>query len=284
MSPLSITAAVAPTPSITDWLSVVLSSVAIIIGVAVAGFVAWQSQRFHAENRRHEAQTFSRERYESLVDIGVEILDAARQIQNTTSERWTHLLGMEAIPDSPADDEGRSEVSGLLATLEVRAELLVLSESLLPEPPHEADAARLKQALATLRHEAAWLVGDAHSAAISFYGGPDYNEAVVGTRAEISETLVHESIQNISRRLLFGHARNVPSWREPGSPWPMEAEKRVAVVLADDPEANSDRRIETDQASEANAMLAASADRFSTALFAVIDECELLRNPATSAA
>lgn len=280
MSLLSLAVAEAPTPSVTDWLSVILSSIAIVIGVIVAGYVAVQSHNFHTENRRHEAETYSRERYESLVGTGVAILDAARQVQSATSERWAQLLGIESVPDSPGDDEDRLQVSSLLATLEVRAELLVLSESLLPEPPHKSDAARLNDALATLRHEAAWLVGDAHMAAISFFGGPEYNEQVSGTRAEISSSLVHESIQNISRRLLFGHVKHVPYWRQPDSPWPKEAEKRIAVVLKDDPEAASERRFESRQAPEANAMLASTIDRFSTALFGVIDECELLRDPS----
>lgn len=265
----------------TDWLSVLLSSVAVVIGVLVSYFVWVQAKRFHKENRAHDAEAYSRDRYDAIVELGVAILDAARGIQTSTSERWAHLVGLETVPDSPADDEGRLAGGGLLAVLETRAELLVLSDRLLPRPPQGADSESLTNAHRALRTESAWLVGDAHNALISTYGGPDYNPSVAATRAEITAGLVESSIQNISQRLLFGHANHVPYFREPGSPWPKAYDERVSTLLEDDPSASSDHVIQSSTAEQASILLATTIERFSTALFAVIDASDGADRTAT---
>lgn len=271
--PSLIPAAAAPTPSVTDWLGVILSSVAIAIGLAVAYFVWRQSQRFHAETQGHSRETYSRDRYEHLTATGVEILDAARTVQTITSNRLNELIAVDSTPVSPADDGGREQVRATLAVLETRIDMLALTKSLLPVPTEHATDA-VDQALRTLHVEAAWLLGDAYAAAISHFGDPEFNPDLGGTREEVTAALVEASMMNLPWRLLFG-TRDVPFMGQPGSPWEEAITKRRTVVMEGRDAGTVMRTQPTDD--HLNLMFAESIARFSEALFAVVDTLESAR-------
>ena len=261
-------------PSVTDWLSVILSSAAIIIGLVVSVVVWKQSRRFHLDNQTHGRATYARDRYDDLLGLCTEILDHARLIQVATSARWKHLMGEDQVPISPSDDEGRGQVSEHLALLENRADRLVHSRTLLPDAPDGASGKALEAAIARMRYEAAWMVGDAHNTAICFFAGPEYNPVEGGTRAEINDLLVEGSMQNLSARLLFGET-NVPTYREPGSPWPHAVKERLRVLASDNDVTVKVR--EEPMSEHSNRMLYETIDRFSDALADAINAAEAMR-------
>lgn len=271
----------ASTPSVTDWLGVVLSSVAIIIGIVVAGMVARQSKQFHDENRVHSEATHARERYESLIGLSTEILDAARTIQTTTSERWAELVGITTVPTSPADDEGRIEVSRLLTILRNRAEQLMAVESLLPALSMTHQGQAVRQAVQNLRVEAAWLVGDANNAVITFYGGPDYNETLTATGRTIIDRLVEDSVCNVNQRLLLGTVGHQAYIGTEGNNWEPAMRARVSDLLGEEDPATVDKSRTSTMAAETNMLLNTATDRFATALFVLIDNYEVARKQRT---
>lgn len=214
--------------SVADWVGVFLTVIAIIIGIGVAWLV-------HASDR----ESFARERYQALTDLGREVLDGARAIHTlANSERWQELVGVPVIESDRSQAAAR--YIEIVTKLETQAETLAMTRHLLPRPSVGRSTGRaarrsdLDEAVESLSVEASWLVGVAHLAFIvTFETEPENAEP--STRLAATERAVEESMMNFSRTLLPELAsfsgRSIPSWSSPGSPWPSIHQRRVDELM-----------------------------------------------------
>lgn len=216
--------------SVADWVGVFLTVIAITIGIGVAWLVY-----------RSDRETFARERYQSLTDLGREVLDGARAVHNlANSARWQELVGVPVVESDRSVAAAR--YIEIVTRLETQAETLALTRHLLPRPNLGGLAGAttrrddLDHAVESLAVEASWLVGVANLAFIVTFDAEPEN-AGPSTRLAATERVVEESMMNFSHVLLpelgpFA-GRPIPSWREPGSPWPGIHQRRVETLMAD---------------------------------------------------
>ena len=268
--------------SASDWLGVVLGFVAIVIGLWVAREVWRQAEKLHRENLAKDVEIYARDRYQALTDLSVEVLDDAHALATLTNLRWSELLDADLAAASRVGTEGRTAALATLVRLETRLELLVLTEHLLPQAA--AAGTHVTDALRRLRDESAWLLGDATFAVITHFEDPTEHQPASWTRETLTEDLVMNSIQNVSSRLvvsLEGHREGrIPTWREPGSPWPRLYADRVAALLEDLTAEERAAMAPTDPVVAAHEQLVVSVARFRDAFIAVVDAYEATRTAA----
>lgn len=218
--------------SLDGWVSSVLSGIAILIGIYLAAKALGKGEAIADTQARREEESYLSGRMQGLVDHASATVVEARTIQDLASPRMSELL---SIPpeDGSRTAERRDTVLKALTRLQVQVELLRVYAITMPKTGDKK--APPSAALANLMDEGAWLYGDAlHAAILAFEEEPSH-DADLSDNQSIVDALLNGSFVNLSTRLLSDcigkNPDSIPSFSEPGSPWPSVYKRREKVLL-----------------------------------------------------
>ena len=261
------------------WASAILSGIAILVGIALAWIALWQSHKVASSQAFRDNENYLTGRMQELIDHARAIVMEAGTIQDLTSPRLTELL---SFPDDGARlvDDDRREVRTVLSRLSTQVELLRVYAITMPKVNDEATGERT--ALNALMDEGAWLSADALHVAILRFAtdADDLDDVDLGDRQSVADALLNGSFVNLDTRLLSDcigmDPDSVPSYSEPGSPWPAVYQRREEVLLTTVLANTSWTPRSLTEA--ATWSLSHTTNRFQDALMALLTEWDALRS------
>lgn len=262
--------------SLDGWVSSVLSGFAILIGVFLAALALRQSGNIAASQEAMEKESYLSGRMQGLVEHARATVLEARTIQDLTSPRTSELL---SFPEDDASliSERRATVLSALTRLQVEVELLRIYAITMPAVGTSDSRARV--ALSNLMDEGAWLYGDALHVSILAFEDDEDDDVDLSDDQSIVDALLNGSFVNLPTRLLSDcvgiNPDDIPTYSEPGSPWPGVYKRREKVLLGG---ALSKKSWRPDSLTEAGVWsLNHTSDRFQDALMSVLSEWDALR-------
>ena len=262
--------------SLDGWASSVLSFIAILIGVLLAAIAVRQSGKIAASQATMEKESYLSGRMQGLVEHARATVLESRTIQDLASPRMSELLSFPE-GDLSLTRERRTAVLSALSRLLVQVELLRIYAITMPTVG--ADRSRARVALSNLMDEGAWLYSEAlHLSILAFDDDPD-DDVDLADDQSVVDALLNGSFVNLSTRLLSDcvgkNFDDIPSYREPGSPWPAVYERRESVLLDSVMSGKSGRPRSLTEAGVWS--LDHTSDRFQDALMSVLQEWDDLR-------
>lgn len=217
--------------AVSGSVTALLSLVAVAVSMVLARAASKQSKDIADAQAHRELEARMAERSDYVLARGKTALRASHTIYALLSPRLSELLA-EGQPGEAQRRTLRHEVRQLLADLAIEVALLRAIDYTSGGPDRIP-----AEGFAALLNEAAWLETDAnHLAFLVFDPSEEGREVDLEDKQAVVDELLNGSFVNLNSRLLAECAgfepRSVPSWNEPGSPWPKIYKKREKVLLA----------------------------------------------------
>lgn len=258
-------------------VAALLSIAALAVTIYVARIASRQARELANDQARREASMFISAWKQDVLAHGKAALVAARSIEALTSPRLAELLSDQSVNEA---DTGalRGEVRHLLAQLETEVALLRAIDTTISDE-HQLPVG----SLGSLLNEGAWMDTDATHLAILAFDQELDPEDVADHRTTV-DALMNGSFVNLNPRLLAecaGYAPDdVPTYSQPGSPWPLVYEKRESLLMESSTLKGSWKP--ESLADAAARSLTFSTDRFEDALVALLRALGTQDEPSAS--
>lgn len=218
--------------SMDGWVSAILSGMAVLVGIVLAWIALWQSKRIAEGQALMERESYLSGRMQGLIDHARATVLEARTIQSLTSARTSELLSFPPN-DAGSLGERRTAVLSALSRLKVEVELLRVYAVTMPAVENDGDSA--KSAVFDLMDEGAWLYSEAFHLSTLAFEVDSADDVDLADEKSIVDALLNGSLVNLSTRLLSDCAGKdydkIPSFREPGSPWPDVYKRREKMLM-----------------------------------------------------
>lgn len=213
-----------------DWIGAASSGAAVIVSVLVAMFVGRQSASIAANQVRQEREAYLASRMQGLVDHARAVVSEAKTVWALTSSRFR-----DELLQIPAEDDERralrqEKIGESLTRLETEVGLLRAYGVTMPSGSEDGPDPLARAAVSRLTDEGTWLSSAAQFAAFTHFDDPDD-----WSDDSVFEDLLVGHLENIDERLLASlpagtDPDRVPSYFEPGSPWPAILDERREIM------------------------------------------------------
>lgn len=263
--------------TLDGWVSSVLSGIAILVGIVLAGVALRQSSTIARNQQRMEVEAYLSQRMNELATHAREIVHEAGLIMSAIGPRMDELL---SVSDVSSDEKTarRQAVTAAISRLDASVDLLRIYAVTMPRVGDKSHGP--SSAISRLMDEGTWLSANAlYSAICVFAEGDNVEDVDLNSNQAVADTLLNGTFVNLSPRLLSDcvgmDPDNVPSMGQPGSPWESIYARRETLLMTEVLPRASWR---PDSISEAAIWaLAHSSNRFQDALLEVLGEWDKAR-------
>lgn len=224
------------------WVGAILSGVAVLVGIALAWWALRAASKLAKAQLRHDDRLSKRQaaldeesmindRMQELVQHARSTLAEAQKIGHLTSPRIYDLLSIDGSRPDHLEERQKAALESI-SRLQVEVDLLRIYATTMPAID-DSGAAR-SQPLLQLMDEGAWVYSDALHCAILAFSADD-EDVQLSDDQSVVDALMNGSFVNLNTRLLSDciglDVDKIPSFSEPGSPWPAVYQRREQILL-----------------------------------------------------